>query len=306
METQISAMNFHPVIILGCGPSSLSAAIQLMRANIQFLMIADEMGGLIQNANLIENLIGFPDGISGKDFVSNMDETIKNYQVPVIFSKIVDVKFDKKKYWVTTHQRLTFNCEYLIIGTGTIPNHLQIPGEIEAYSKFLLFYELRRFKDKREGLSIAIVGGGDAAYDYAMNLGNSTNTIEILQRRKESSALPLLIKRVKEKQNIVVSSEVIVNAINVGENTLELEMDSPDGPKFRKFDFIFVTIGRSPNISFLSPELRELLLNGSESEWFDAKIWFIGDMKNKHHRQLAIAMGDGIKAAMDITAMLHK
>ena len=36
------------------------------------------------------------------------------------------------------------------------------------------------------------------------------------------------------------------------------------------------------------------------------KLWFIGDVKNQKYRQLAIAMGDGVRAAMEITAMLHK
>ncbi len=140
-------------------------------------------------------------------------------------------------------------------------------------------------------MKIGIIGGGDAAYDYALNLGNSTNTIEILQRRKRSSALPLLIKRSQEKQNIGVTSEVIVQNIKVGEDTLELETDTTNGPISKTFDFLFVTIGRSPNISFLSPELKKFFLEGNESEWLAAKIWFIGDMKNKHRRQLAIADG---------------
>ncbi|TFG18161.1 MAG: NAD(P)/FAD-dependent oxidoreductase [Promethearchaeota archaeon] len=306
MTIPTSDSEYHQIIILGCGPSSLSAAIQLKRANIPFLLIADEMGGLVRNANLIENLLGFPGGISGKKFAAIMEKFIETYQVPVLYSKVIDVRMEKKQFWVTSYQHLIFNCDYLIIGTGTIPNLLQIPGEIEAFSKYLLFYELYRFKDKREGLRIGIVGGGDAAYDYALNLGNSTNTIEILQRRKESSALPILINRVQEKQNIGVTFEIVVKTIIVGEERLELEMDTPTGLILKTYDFLFVTIGRSPNMSFLSPELKELFLEGSASDLVNAKIWFIGDIKNKNRRQLAIAMGDGIKAAMDITAMLHK
>ncbi len=78
MTMHTSDSEYHQLIILGCGPSSLSAAIQLKRANIPFLMITDEMGGLVRNANLIENLLGFPDGIPGKKFVAIMEKFIES------------------------------------------------------------------------------------------------------------------------------------------------------------------------------------------------------------------------------------
>lgn len=305
--------NLHCAIIIGCGPSSLSAAIQLKRANIEFLMIAEEMGGLIRNANLIENLLGFPNGVSGKKMASIMQETIEKFEIPVIYAKVGDVKYDKKHYWITTYYclgtsltELTFSCEYLIVGTGTVPNTLDIPGEDEAFNRKLLFYDIYKFAYNSDNLRIGIIGSGDAAYDYALNLVNDSNSIEILQRGNTSNALSLLLNLVAEKSNIVVKSNTSIRKIKVAENQLNVELETEHGPVSKNFDVIFVTIGRSPNISLLSPELRELFLKGKDHEWLDAKLWFIGDMKNKQHRQLAIAMADGIKAAMEITAMLHK
>ena len=307
MSIDTTYYNFHRAIIIGCGPSSLSAAIQLKRANIEFLMIAEEMGGLIRNANLIENLLGFPNGISGKKMVSIMQETIEMYEIPIMYAKVIDVKYDKKQFWVTTVHDLIFSCEYLIVGTGTIPNILDVPGEEDAFDSNLLFYDIYKFTANRDNIRIGIIGSGDAAYDYALNLVNDSNSIEILQRGNQSKALPLLFNRVSEKSNIEVKSNNSVQKIKVEENKVTVELESKQGPVSKNFDIIFVTIGRSPNISLLSPEVRERFLKAEESEWSDAKIWFIGDMKNKKYRQLAIAMGDGIKAALEIiSAMLHK
>ncbi|MHA1110823.1 MAG: NAD(P)/FAD-dependent oxidoreductase [Promethearchaeota archaeon] len=313
MSIDTTYYNFHHAIIIGCGPSSLSAAIQLKRANIEFLMIAEEMGGLIRNANLIENLLGFPNGISGKKMVSIMQETIEKFEIPVIYAKVGNVKYDKKQYWITTYHdlgtpptELTFSCEYLIVGTGTIPNTLEIPGEEEALGRNLLFYDIYKFTGNRDNLRIGIIGSGDAAYDYALNLVIDSNSIEILQRGNKSNALPLLLNRVGEKSNIMVKSNISVRAIKTVDNQLNIELETEHGTVSKNFDLIFVTIGRSPNISLLSPELREKFLESKEGEWLNKKIWFIGDVKNKQHRQLAIAMADGIKAAMEITAMLHK
>jgi thioredoxin reductase len=306
MEMQMKTINYHQIIILGCGPSSLSAAIQLKRSNIPFLMISEEMGGLIQNANFIENLLGFPNGISGREMIIIMQEFIQNYQIPIIYDKVVDIQIKEDNYWIRTTHELKFNCEYLIIGTGTIPNHLNVPGEIEAHSKNLLYYDIYKFESTKEKMRIGIIGSGDAAYDYALNLGKKNREIEILHRTESSKALPLLIHRVTNTSNIKITSSIIVREIQNSDGRLLLKCESAKRIKDKIYDILFVTIGRSPNISFLSPELKELFLNGKESEYQSKKIWFIGDVKNKKYRQLAIAMGDGVKVAMQISTMFHK
>jgi thioredoxin reductase (NADPH) len=300
MNTQMSINNHHQIIILGCGPSSLSAATQLVRTGISVLIIAEEIGGLIQNANLIENLLGFPNGITAGEMVAIMHETIIKYQIPVINEKILEVSCDDTQYLIKTVSK-NYSCEYLVIGTGTIPNSLQIPGEEDAHNV-------------RENLDIGIVGGGDAAYDYALNLSKNMSNIEILQRNKKSTALSLLIQRVNEKENISVITDVKVRNIEIETNMVKLSLESSDGMISKKYNTVFVTVGRSPNISFLSPKLKDYYKRIIDKEQAPAiktgenikKIWFIGDIKNQKHRQLAIAMGDGIKAAMQITAMLHK
>jgi thioredoxin reductase (NADPH) len=313
MNTQMSINNHHQIIILGCGPSSLSAATQLVRTGISVLIIAEEIGGLIQNANLIENLLGFPNGITAGEMVAIMHETIIKYQIPVINEKILEVSCDDTQYLIKTVSK-NYSCEYLVIGTGTIPNSLQIPGEEDAHNGNLLFYDLYKFTSVRENLDIGIVGGGDAAYDYALNLSKNMSNIEILQRNKKSTALSLLIQRVNEKENISVITDVKVRNIEIEANMVKLSLESSDGMISKKYNTVLVTVGRSPNISFLSPKLKDYYKRIIDKEQAPAiktgenikKIWFIGDIKNQKHRQLAIAMGDGIKAAMQITAMLHK
>ena len=50
------------VVLIGAGPACVSAGIQLARSGIDPLIIASDIGGTVRNANLIENLIGFPEG----------------------------------------------------------------------------------------------------------------------------------------------------------------------------------------------------------------------------------------------------
>ena len=64
-------MENYPVVIIGAGPAGLAAAMQLKRQGIDPLVLERKLvGGLLLNANLVENYPGFVDGISGPDLVS--------------------------------------------------------------------------------------------------------------------------------------------------------------------------------------------------------------------------------------------
>ena len=63
-------MKVHPVIIIGAGPAGLAAAMQLERQGVSALVFErSQVGGLLWNANLVENYPGFVDGITGPDLV---------------------------------------------------------------------------------------------------------------------------------------------------------------------------------------------------------------------------------------------
>ena len=61
-----AAQPFYDLIIIGAGPAGTMAAIQLKRYDIPFVLLEKErVGGLLWNANLVENYPGFPAGVSG-------------------------------------------------------------------------------------------------------------------------------------------------------------------------------------------------------------------------------------------------
>ncbi len=313
MNTRTSTKNFHHVIILGCGPSSISAAVQLTRAGIPILVITKEIGGLIQNANLIENLVGYSKGVTGKNLASILVDTLERFKIPVVKENVLGVHQEENLFVIKTEKQV-YRCEYLVVGTGTIPNKLHVPGEEEGHSAKLLYYDIYKFTDIEPSMTFGIVGGGDAAYDYALNLSKHPCNIEILQRRKKSSALSLLQRRVQDSSNISIITDIRVKNIELNPNNLKLKLESTEGKVIKEFDRLFITVGRSPNISFLSQKLSQFYIDKFDSNRNNyreypeqiEKIWFIGDVKNQKYRQLAIAMGDGIKAAMQITAMFHK
>ena len=71
------------IALIGGGPACATAAIQLVRSGKEVIIIAKEIGGTIKNANLIENLIGFPEGIKGWEFVNLVKTQLLNNKSPL-------------------------------------------------------------------------------------------------------------------------------------------------------------------------------------------------------------------------------
>jgi thioredoxin reductase (NADPH) len=287
------------VALIGGGPACVTTAIQLNRFGIDIRLIAEEIGGTIRNANLVENLVGFPEGIKGMDFVNLIKAHLLNNKIPYIGEKVKSVEYDKTTFKIKTANK-EIHSKFLVVGTGSIAKKLNIDGEKEAFEQNKLYYEVYNVKMHSQSKSVLIIGSGDVAYDYALNLANNANDITIIQRTSKTKSLPILQKRVKnqKKIRIVKNREIIEIVPEKNKVTLLTKMEDMTIPM--EADIILVAIGREPNIDFLSDELKDENFNPTKNN----RIYFVGDAKKGNYRQVSIAMGDGMKAAMEIDKRL--
>jgi thioredoxin reductase (NADPH) len=281
--------------------------LQLTRSDVPVTVIAEEIGGLVHNANLVENLLGFPKGITGNEFIDRMNETLARFRIHVLKKKVTYVKKSQVGYQITTKNSI-HQCNFLIVGTGTTPKRMNIPGEKEAFENQSLFFDISRFKSIQGKLKIGIIGSGDAAYDYALNLAQSNHMVDILQRNVTSKALTLLKQRVSKINSISVRTGIQITSIKSNADGVELTMQD-DSRIFREiFQIVFVTIGREPAVSFLSPDLVVIFNKYYQNKWEMDKsknLWFIGDIINKQYRQIAISMADGLRTAMRVSELIQ-
>ncbi len=74
----------NSVAIIGAGPAGIAAAIQLKRQSVPFTIFEqNEVGGLLRNANWIENYPGFPKGISGLNLIEQFQKHLNQWQIQV-------------------------------------------------------------------------------------------------------------------------------------------------------------------------------------------------------------------------------
>jgi thioredoxin reductase len=152
------------------------------------------------------------------------------------------------------------------------------------------------------GSRIAIIGAGDAAFDYALNLARN-NAVTILHRSQTTDCLPLLRSRARACERIIVRSDVEVTRIEADSSGSGLRLGclSKDGEDIIVCDHLIFAIGRQPQLDFIQPSQREQLEALAESR----RLFFVGDVTNGQLRQTAIAVGDGLRAAMRIFAYIR-
>jgi thioredoxin reductase (NADPH) len=278
-------------IIIGGGPAGMTCALQLQRYGLEPLLLEKrDLGGLLWNANLVENYPGFPNGVRGEKLIALMKKQIERVGVEVSREEVARVDWIEDHFEITT-QHATRNTPYLIIATGTKSRPLPIAITPEAGER--VFTEVWPLTDATEK-HIVIIGAGDAAFDYGLNLSKKRNYVTILNRGENVKCLPLLFERVAREPGIVYRAGVAVSAVTVDERADRLKVESDAGTF--EADYVLYAIGRVPNVDFLSEEVRR-----RKTELVEAgRLYFIGDVKNDLFRQVAIAAGDGLRAAMEI------
>lgn len=280
------------VAIIGAGPAGVSAAIQLRRYGLDFIALEKErIGGLLINANLVENYPGFPGGIPGPDLVRLFERHLENSGVQVSFQEVLELDHDGSVFIIRTNHGVLAS-RIAVIASGTVPRRLT-----QAVSKKIenrIFYEIFPLAQV-SGKKIAVIGSGDAAFDYALSLSQK-NEVIILNRADKVKCLPLLWKRVMEVSKISYLENFQVTDINQADDGLLLCGCSPHEKRDIHVSFLVVAIGRRPNLDFLGQNLKNNLKNFRKARL----LYMAGDVKNGIFRQAAISAGDGIKVAMEI------
>lgn len=293
-------MESRDVVIIGAGPAGIAAAIQLGRYDIEpAIFEQEEVGGLLRNAHMVENYPGFPEGITGPELVGLMRDHLGRTRAEVRRERVGSL--DYRNDWFslrTASARLI--CRVAVVASGTEPRKisgLAIPDNIMDR----VFYEVYPIRDVRHK-NIAIVGAGDAAFDYALHLSQQ-NEVTILSRSAESRCNQCLWDRATGSLHISLIHGVEVRKVigRAGKVLVSCGHIGRSDDTTVTVDYLVIAVGREPATHFFTRELAEqsayLTLSG--------KLHLIGDVRNGLYRQASISVGNGIEAAMHIAKYLQ-
>ena len=185
------------VLIIGAGPCGLFAVFELglldMKAHL--VDILDKIGG--QCAELypekpIYDIPGIP-FVTGQGLTDALMEQIKPFNPTFHLNEMVEKieKIGDPGFRVTTDAGQVFECKVVVISAGGgsfQPKRPPVPG-IEAYEGTSVFYSVRKMEQFRDK-DLLIVGGGDSALDWTLNLHPIAKRVTLLHRRDDFRAAP--------------------------------------------------------------------------------------------------------------------
>jgi thioredoxin reductase (NADPH) len=288
---------FHNIGIIGLGPAGIAAVNQFKRYNIAPLVLTQhEPGGLLKNADTIYNYLGFSAGIAASTLINEFTQTLAHLNNKIVYDEVMQVDYlhDQKQFSIKTKHTAYF-VRYLIIATGTVAKSLDltVPVALESYI-YAEPYPLFEMKNK----TIVIIGSGDSACVYALRLFEKNKVVWCIRgdTLKANSCLMRSIKdrgiQYKTNMNLSHIMQGNICALNIiFDNQYTIEAD-----------FLISAIGRNPALNFMSLSLRDSLKNGLLQQW----IYFAGDVQNDQYRQIAIAQGEGVRAAMQVYQSMNK
>ncbi|WP_047308623.1 NAD(P)/FAD-dependent oxidoreductase [Rhodopseudomonas palustris] len=193
------------VLIVGAGPCGLFAVFELGLLDVKthLVDILDKVGG--QCAELypekpIYDIPGVP-MITGHGLTEALMEQIKPFNPTFHLSEMVEnvEKIGDPGFRVTTNAGTVFECTVLVVAAGGgsfLPKRPPVPG-VEAYEGKSVHYAVRKMEDFR-GKDILIVGGGDSALDWTLNLNPIAKSMTLVHRRDEFRGAPHSVEQMRQ------------------------------------------------------------------------------------------------------------
>jgi thioredoxin reductase (NADPH) len=299
----------YDVIIIGGGPAGLSAGIYASRASVRTLLIEKGMfGGLIANAELVENYPGFPEGISGFDVGERMYQQASKFGLETLSAEVTSVDLLKDIKTISTTEG-DFSARAIIIASGAERKKLGVPGEdlfVNRGVSYCATCDGALFKDR----VVAVVGGGNSAVEEALFLTRFASKAIIIHRRNQLRASKMAQERALSNKKLGFLWDTIVEEIKGNNKVSELVVRNVKTGETSKIavDGVFVYVGQIPNTSFLKGQIpldkEGYIITDDRMETQIKGVYAAGDIRKNSSRQVITAAGDGATAAISAEKFL--
>ena len=306
------ADSVRDIIMIGAGPSALTAAIYTTREDIDTILYEKAtIGGLAAITDMVDNYPGFPEGIEGMKLAGQLEKQAERFGAHIDFGDVSAIRKDGDEVVVTV-DGADVRAKAALIATGSDYKKIGVPGEKEFYGRgvhYCATCDGAFYREKK----LAVVGGGNSAVQEALFLTRYATHIDLLVR-STLKASDVLIKELDEH---VQSGKITIHLDTQTEEILDTDgrvravRVATAGEPAREIaiDGIFIFVGLEPNTGFLKDsgvELDEvgLIVTDKHLQTTLPGVFASGDVRSGATMQIASAVGEGAAAALSIREYL--
>lgn len=305
----------YDTIIIGGGPAGVAAGIYAARKHLKTVLIAEEIGGQSTVSEGIENWVGSVK-ISGADLAKSFRahlEAVKGDSVSLeLGDRVTSLSKVEGGFEITTKKGKEFSGKAVLIATGAGRRKLAIPGA-DTFENKGVTYCASCDGPLFGGMDVAVIGGGNAGFETALQLLAYAKSVTLLHRHADFKADAVTVEKARAHPNMhiithaepteVLGAQFVTGMKYLDKNTNETKELAVSG--------IFVETGVLPNTDFAKGivdfDAVERIVADPRSQRTSVEgIWAAGDCTDELYHQNNIAAGDGTKAIEDLYLWIKK
>ncbi|TKJ46810.1 thioredoxin-disulfide reductase [Candidatus Aerophobetes bacterium Ae_b3a] len=294
----------YDLAIIGGGPAGMTAAVYAARKKLKTLLISKDLGGQVLWTTEVENYMGYQ-YIQGRQLMDKFKEQVRQFPIDQeIGEEVQKLSKDEKFFAILTRTGKKFRAKAVIIASGKRSRPLNVPGEKRLIGRGVSYCSICD-APFFEGKEVAVIGGGNSAFEAALDLVKIASRIYLIDIASSWRADSILVEQIeKEKKKVTFFPAHRIKEIE-GKDKLQgmtIESSNRKETKHLSVQGVFIEIGLVPNSEFARSlvklnQIGEIVVDCSNHTSIPG-LFAAGDVSSVPEKQIIIAAGEGAKATL--------
>jgi thioredoxin reductase (NADPH) len=297
--------SLYDIVIVGGGPAGLAAAVYASSEGLRTLIVErDVPGGQAGSSALIENYLGFPDGISGAELASRAVLQAEKFGTEILLTRSATALRAEQGFRVVQlDDGQEIVCHTVLLAMGIAYRRFEAAGAERLEGAGVYYGAASAEAARLRGRDVCLLGSGNSAAQAALLLARYVRRLTIItvDETLETTMSQYLVDRIRSLPNVRMMTETSVVEVK-GEERVEAVVIARSGGEERrelKTDALFIWIGGKPRTEWLEGALvrdeEGFIVAGRDLRRADLRGW----PHDRWPRHLETSMG-GVFVAGDV------
>lgn len=308
-------MQHVDVLIIGGGPAGISAAVWCKRLGVECLLLEEQaqLGG--QLFTIYNEIIDYP-GIQAENGIEMQRKMVQHFiDMDCLYeanTKVISI--DERSKTVKVKQQETekeIGYTYLILATGSSQRKLGVPGEQQMIDRGEV-YSASADGERLKGKRVALIGGGDRAFEGAYLLASQAKEVYLIHRSTHFKAREQYVEKVLSHPGIKVITDTEVTAIHGKHHVTSIDLKSKNSEcENLLVDAVLIRLGIAPNVELIKEKVTTtqsgLIVINEVHQSSNPSIYAIGDAcTTPLFSSISSSAGQGAIVAKHVSSLLNE